>query len=229
MEKKYTLLIYENEIFLNSILQEQFCYFERYNLFIVKDEKKLLEMINKRFFDLFVFNLEISNNKPFNFLKIFQDYNKHTNIIGYYNDENNFNEYKNLKISFLKKPFKFDTLLDYLDNILNSSLKVQNNTYLMKHIQFIPVKKIIFNLSNDQQEHLTEKETYLLDYLNKNRNINIARADLLKNIWGVNENINTHTLETHVYRLKLKLNKIEPNLSFSLLNQNGLYCMRDNT
>ena len=50
----------------------------------------------------------------------------------------------------------------------------------------------------------------------------------LKKIWGVNEDINTHTLETHMYRLRLKLNKIEPNLSFSLLNQNGLYCMKDN-
>ena len=55
-----------------------------------------------------------------------------------------------------------------------------------------------------------------------------TKADLLKKIWEVNEDINTHTLETHMYRLRLKLNKIEPNLSFSLLNQNGLYCMKDN-
>jgi DNA-binding response OmpR family regulator len=228
MEKKYTLLIYEKEFFLNSILQEQFSYIEKYNVFIFNDDKKLVEMINNRYFDLFIFNLETLNNKSPNFMKIFQEYNKHTNMIAYYDEKNKNKEYKNYNISFLKKPFKFDTLLNYLDNIVNSNFSFKNNTYLMEHIQFIPVKKIICNLSNYHEEHLTEKETYLLDYLNKNRNINIARADLLKKIWGVSEDINTHTLETHMYRLKLKLNKIEPNLSFSLLNQNGLYCMKDN-
>ena len=229
MQKKYTLLIYEKEDFLNSILIEQFSYLKKYIVFTANDEKKLLEMINNKLFDLFVFNLQISNNNSSNFLKIFQEYNKHTNIIGYYDKENKFDEYKNYKISFLKKPFKFETLLNYADNILNKNFIIKNNTYLMKHIQFIPVKKIIYNLINAHQEHLTEKETYLLNYLNKNRNINIAKADLLKKIWDVNEDINTHTIETHMYRLKLKLNKIEPKLSFSLSNQNGLYCMRDIT
>ena len=39
MHKEYTLLIYEKEFFLNSILLEQFSYFEKYNVFIVNDEK----------------------------------------------------------------------------------------------------------------------------------------------------------------------------------------------
>ena len=228
MEKKYTLLIYEKEFFLNSILQEQFSYLDKYNVFIVNDEKILSDMVSDKPFDLFVFNLEILDNKISNIFKIFQNYNQHTNIIAYYDEKINYEDYKNYKITFLKKPFKFDTLLNHLDNLLISNFSVKNNTYLMEHIQFFPVKKIICNLSNHHQEHLTEKETYLLDYLNENRNINVARGDLLKKIWGVNEDVNTHTLETHIYRLKLKLNKIEPNLSFSLLNQNGLYCMKDN-
>ena len=228
MEKNYSLLIYEKETFLNSILIEQFSYFKKYTVFIANDEKKLLEMINNKLFDLFVFNLQISNNNSSNFLKIFQEYNKHTNIIGYYDKENKFDEYKNYKISFLKKPFKFETLLNYSDNILSKKIAIINNTYLMKHIQFISVKKIICNLSNHHLEHLTEKETYLLDYLNKNRNINIAKADLLKKIWDVSEDINTHTIETHMYRLKLKLYKVEPNLTFTLVNQNGVFCMKDN-
>ena len=225
--EKYNLLIYEKETFLKSILLEQFSYLEKYQVFIVDDEKKLQEMTNNRLFDLFILNLETLNNNFSNVFKNIQQYNKHTNIIVYHNEENNYEEYKNFKISFLKKPFKFNTLLNYSDNILNGKFFIQNN-YLMGHIQFIPVKKIICNVSNNSQEHLTEKETYLLDYLNRNRNIKIKRSDLLKKIWGVNEDINTHTLETHIYRLKLKLNKIEPNLSFSLLNQNGLYCMKDN-
>ena len=228
MEKKYTLLIYEKETFLNSILQEQFANFESYVLFIVNDEKKLLKMINNNFFDMFVFNLEILNNNFTDLLKNFQEFNKHSNFIAYYEEEKNYEEFREFNIKFLKKPFKFHSLLLHLENIKNKNFSYQNKAYLMGHIQFIPVKKIIYNLKNHHQEHLTEKETHLLDYLNKNRNINISRSDLLKNIWGVNENINTHTLETHIYRLKLKLNKLEPDLSFALLNQNGIFCMKDN-
>ena len=61
MEKKHTLLLYEKEIFLNSILQEQFLYSKDYQLFIAQNEKKLLEMINNRLFDFFILNLDIVN------------------------------------------------------------------------------------------------------------------------------------------------------------------------
>jgi DNA-binding response OmpR family regulator len=228
MKKKYTLLIYENEIFLNSILKEQFLPFDSYQLVIVTNETKLLEIVNKDFFDLFVFNLEILNNNFSDLVKDFQEFNKHTNIIAYYDKEKSYQEFKKYNIRFLKKPFKFNSLLNYLENIKNNNFSSQNNTYLMGHIQFIPVKKTIYNLNNHLQEHLTEKETYLLDYLNRNRNRNITKVDLLKKIWGVNEDINTHTLETHMYRLKLKLYKVEPNLTFTLVNQNGVFCMKDN-
>ena len=45
-------------------------------------------MINNRYFDLFIFNLETLNNKSPNFMKIFQEYNKHTNMIAYYDEKN---------------------------------------------------------------------------------------------------------------------------------------------
>ena len=98
MQKKYTLLIYEKEDFLNSILLEQFSYFEKYKVFIVNDEKKLLEIINNKFFDLFVLNLEVCNNNFPIFLNNFQENNKHINIIAYYDNER-INIQKAIKIS----------------------------------------------------------------------------------------------------------------------------------
>ena len=74
MEKKHTLLLYEKEIFLNSILQEQFLYSEDYQLFIAQNEKKLLEMINNRLFDFFILNLDIVNNNLSTFLENFKEY-----------------------------------------------------------------------------------------------------------------------------------------------------------
>ena len=51
----------------------------------------------------------------------------------------------------------------------------------------------------------------------------MTKNDLLSSIWGVSESINTHTLETHIYRLKKKLQKLDPASSFLLTNNNGLY------
>ena len=98
----------------------------------------------------------------------------------------------------------------------------------MEHLIFHPVKKIIYNNKKNTAEHLTEKETNLLEYLTKNKNSEILKKNLLMSIWGIDKNINTHTLETHLYRLKQKLYKLEPNLTFSLINQNGKYIFKNN-
>ena len=66
----------------------------------------------------------------------------------------------------------------------------------------------------------------MLFYLYTNKNIEITKNHLLNEIWGVSNNINTHTLETHVYRLRQKLYKLAPELSFLLSNENGSYTMK---
>ena len=107
MEKKHTLLLYEKEIFLNSIFQEQFLYSEDYQLFIAQNEEKLLEVINNRLFDFFVLNLDIVNNNLSTFHQNFKEYNKHENIVAYYFENKNYEEYKNYNLSFLKKLSKY--------------------------------------------------------------------------------------------------------------------------
>ena len=99
MKKKHTLLLYEKENFLNSILQEQFLYSADYQLFIAHNEKQLLEMINNRFFDFFILNLDIVNNNLSTFLENFKESNKHENIVAYYFENKKYEEYKNKNIT----------------------------------------------------------------------------------------------------------------------------------
>ena len=93
----------------------------------------------------------------------------------------------------------------------------------MDHIVFSPSKKTVSNLKTNNTVHLTEKENNLLNFFYNKKNEEILKKDLLTKIWGFSEKINTHTLETHIYRLKQKLNKIDNDLSLSLKNKNGLY------
>ena len=73
---------------------------------------------------------------------------------------------------------------------------------------------------------MTEKETYLIQFLFKNKNKFVAKRDLLNNVWGINETINTHTLETHVYRLRKKIEKIEKKLNLIILKEKGGYILK---
>ena len=224
MKKNISILIFEKEFFLNSIIEEQLSKIDNYQITLVDDNKKLFEIIMKNFFDVGIINLDDSKDETLNLIKIFKDKNDHKNLIIYHDELTKYNAYINENnIIYLIKPFKLNTLFNYIIDILNNEENNKTIIYLMEHLIFYPVKKIIYNDKKETKEHLTEKETDLLEYLIKNKNSEILKKNLLISIWGIDKNINTHTLETHLYRLKQKLYKLEPNLTFSLINQNGKY------
>ena len=227
MDKNISILIYEKEKDLNSILYQQIQDINYYDAYTANDQKILLELINKIKFNIFILNIENLDTMLNYFLNIILDKNTNIDIIAYYKKFDDFNIINNFNIFLLKKPFRFNTLLTKLDDI-KLKKKESNKIIFMKHIEFLPNKKTLFNIKTKNTIHLTEKENNLLNYLYNKRNLELTKNELLTNIWGVTDGVNTHTLETHIYRLKQKLFKLEPNLSFSLYNKNGLYCIKYN-
>jgi DNA-binding response OmpR family regulator len=228
LKKEFLILIYEKEKLLNSILDYQISNYNNSKSHCVNNSEDLFLDISKKKFDTYILNLNDLDNDLERFLDTFQIKNTHTNIIGYY--ENNFKSLKSneTQLFLLKKPFRLITLLNQLENIKTLNNLENANKTLMSHIIFSPSKKIISNLETKKIEHLTEKENNLLTYFFDRKNVEILKKDLLTNIWGVSDEINTHTLETHIYRLKQKLYKLDSNLSFSLINKNGLYLLKYN-
>ena len=229
MKKTISILIYEKELFLNSILKEQLSQTANYHITSVDNNENLFEIIKENFFDVAIINLDNLEDDTLKLIKIFKDKNDHENLIIYHDELTKYNAYINENnIIYLIKPFKLNTLFNYIIDILNNEENNKTIIYLMEHLIFYPVKKIIYNDKKETKEHLTEKETDLLEYLIKNKNSEILKKNLLISVWGIDKNINTHTLETHLYRLRQKLYKIEPNLTFSLINQNGKYIFKNN-
>ena len=227
MDTNISILIYEKEKGLNSILFQLISDLVRYETYTANEQKNLLELVNNNKFDICILNIEDIESEHTSFIDILLYKNQNINIIGYGNNLPNNSIADNYKIILLQKPFRFDVLLEKLDNIIVTKKEV-NKITLMKHIEFSPNKKSLYNLNTKLILRLTEKENYLLHYLYNKRDLELTKNDLLTNIWGVTERINTHTLETHLYRLKQKLFKLEPNLSFSLINKNGLYSLKYN-
>jgi hypothetical protein len=69
---------------------------------------------------------------------------------------------------------------------------------------------------------LTEKEIEIILYLN-NTKIEHGIADLQKNIWGYSTNMETHTVETHIYRLRKKISDLFKDENFILSHKNGYF------
>ena len=222
MDKNISILIYEKENHLNSILYQQVSENDNYETYTANDQINLFKLVNEKTFDICIFNVEDIEPIFKNLSNDLLEKNRHVDIVGYCNKLLYNKSINNLNITLIEKPFRLKFLLEKLEYIKLTKNK-SNKIIFIKHIEFLPNKKILFNPMTKITIHLTEKENYLLRFLYNKRNSEFFKNDLLIEVWGVTEQINTHTLETHLYRLKQKLFKLEPNLTFSLINQNGLY------
>ena len=222
---KNIILVEEDNLF-SEILSYQFTeYFGEKINFKIIDQFKIFQQLKEESIDLLLVNyLLISKN--IDFMKEFE--NKVTsNIIiifdnlKYRNENKNFIDYK-----FIVKPFTLKNLFSLISNFETIGREERNKVNLLDHLVFLPNEKVIKNSITSKIIHLTEKETYLIQFLFKNKNKFVAKRDLLNNVWGINETINTHTLETHVYRLRKKIEKIEKKLNLIILKEKGGYILK---
>ena len=126
---------------------------------------------------------------------------------------------------YVTKPFKFSMLLARIRSHLRQFEHSEDATFPLGPYTFKPSQKIL--MSEDERKiRLTEKETNILKYLLRSGEASVSRDELLHEVWGYNAGISTHTLETHIYRLR---QKIEPNPSqvSLLVTSDGGYRIRN--
>ena len=107
----------------------------------------------------------------------------------------------------IEKPFK---LANFLENLKNNTLlpKVRRKECLVfKEYSLYPVKKEIYSASTQTTTKLTEKEVDIIKYLHQEAPNISGKEELLENVWGYSTDATTHTVETHIYRLRQKVEK----------------------
>ena len=226
MKEKNTILIYEKDLKLNQILKEQISKLNTGEIYNITDEKKLQNLLESIKVNILILNLNQLNENIKNIIENHKFNKSINNLLGYYNKNYPYSGINENEIKVLEKPFKIIDIVNKIENLLSPKILDNSNILLMNHLKFLPYEKVLINLKTKNKEHLTEKENKLLLHFYINKNIEITKNNLLNVIWGISENINTHTLETHIYRLKQKLYNVEPQLSFQLSNNNGLYAMQ---
>ena len=132
-------------------------------------------------------------------------------------------EYKQLSSHnfYLKRPFRISELSEELQLIFERLKSKRENKRVLGDISFIiPERKLIYK--DDKSVELTEKESDIILSLFRSSDKGITREEVMLKVWVLNSNIETHTFETHLYRLrkKIKENLLVKNF---IVNKEGRY------
>ena len=122
---------------------------------------------------------------------------------------------------YITKPFKISILLARLRAHLRQHEQSDDAVFTIGPYQFRPSAKVLI-AGDSRKIRLTEKETAILKYLYRAGNQMITRETLLNEVWGYNSAVTTHTLETHVYRLRQKI-ETDPSNADILVTVTGGY------
>ena len=122
---------------------------------------------------------------------------------------------------YVTKPFKFPVLLARIRAQLRQHEQSEDAVFQLGPYTFKPAQKMLVD-ERDKKIRLTEKETNILKFLYRATEGVVPRDVLLHEVWGYNAGVTTHTLETHIYRLR---QKIEPDPSHVrlLVTESGGY------
>jgi len=122
---------------------------------------------------------------------------------------------------YVAKPFKFPVLLARIRAQLRQHEQSEDAVFSVGPYTFKPAQKMLIDEA-EKKIRLTEKETNILKFLYRASDGVVARETLLHEVWGYNAGVTTHTLETHIYRLRQKIEP-DPSNARILVTESGGY------
>jgi DNA-binding response OmpR family regulator len=123
---------------------------------------------------------------------------------------------------YLAKPFRLPELLARVRAQLRVFDNSEEAVFLVGPYVFRPSAKLLQEPARNRKVRLTDKESAILKYLYRTGGKAVPRQVLLNEVWGYSSAVSTHTLETHIYRLRQKL-EADPSQPRLLLTEHGGY------
>ncbi len=105
----------------------------------------------------------------------------------------------------IKKPFTLSKFLLALENNKILPKVCRKECININEYNLFPIQKEIISSITEKKTKLTEKEVDILKYLYQNLSQTVSKEELLENVWGYSAGATTHTVETHIYRLRKKV------------------------
>ena len=121
----------------------------------------------------------------------------------------------------IAKPFKMSRLTDEIDGLLaEHGDKLMVPKRIGKYL-LLEDESLLVGPDDSKRIRLTEKETAILMRLSAANGESVNRKTLLEEVWGYKAGINSHTLETHIYRLRKKIEQLGSSSSFLITSREG--------
>jgi len=106
---------------------------------------------------------------------------------------------------YVIKPVRIVELITLIRSQLFQPRSFDDMQFEIGNLNFAPADKMLCDIGTDSVQTLTEKETTILKFLYQAFPSDISKAQILAEVWGFQNTVSTHTLETHIYRLRQKI------------------------
>ena len=220
MKKK--IILFEPDGLLKNTLLDQISLNRDFEVHEVSDLTDIQYLLKKSSFDLIIMG---TNREAYSLFSLRQFIKKAevSNIVLFMIEpqisETSFSEESIEKHYFIERPFRIHHLNKKISTIL---AKISNSSEVTLEIGpfiFLPLKKILM-LGAKTKVELTEKEVAILKCLISSGEEAVDRDTLLKQVWNYSPDVTTHTLETHIYRLRQKL-EIDASIPRLIISKDG--------
>ena len=218
------ILMVNNDEDLREALAEQLVVTEDFDVFEAEDGASGLKRAREAFYDLILLDVDLPNMDGLQLCSLMRKQGVKCPIIILITDDADTDTILGLDAGandYVCKPFKFFVLLARIRALLRQHEQSENATFSLGPYTFKPASKILIT-ENEEKVRLTEKETNILKFLYRSKDGMVARDVLLHEVWGYNANVTTHTLETHIYRLRQKI-ELDPRNARLLITEQGGY------
>lgn len=227
MTHTYNILLVDDDDDLRENLALQLSFHEEFKTEQCDNGKSGLEIVKEQDFDLIILDVGMPDIDGREVCRMMRKTGVSTPIIMLTANASEADTILGLDAGandYVTKPFKFGILLARIRAHLRQHLISEDASYPIGHYTFKPGEKILTNNETEEKIRLTEKETAILKFLKRADGATISREKLLNEVWGYNSNVTTHTLETHIYRLRQKIES-EPSNAKIILTESGGYSM----
>lgn len=204
-----TILLVDDDNLLRDALAEQFSFEKDFDVLTADGARRGLELARDERVDLVIFDVGLPDMDGREACRKLREDGVRTPIILLTAQSGDADHVLGLRSGaddFLAKPVSFMVLLEHVNTLLRRHQQSEDAILQIGPYRFRPSQKHLLDPA-DRKIRLTEKETSILRYLYRAGGKPVSREELLDQVWGYHREANTHTLETHVYRLR---QKIEP-------------------
>lgn len=219
------VLIVDDDTVLRETLTEQLHLHEEFSIDEAESAKDALEKLKKQTYDVILLDVGLPDMDGRDACRLIRRQGIKIPVIMLTAADSDADTILGLDAGandYIVKPFRLGILLARLRAQLRQHENSEDAIFKIGPYEFMPSAKLLTQTSDGKKIRLTEKETGILRYLYRANGKIVSRDILLNEVWGYNSEVSTHTLETHIYRLRQKI-EITPSKSNIILTENGGY------